>query len=72
MGAVEVEQQRRAPVHAVPRRLRHLRFLLGDVWWTARVNRMWWLLPALIVILLALAAAGTAQTAVPYAVYTLL
>ncbi|WP_421120179.1 hypothetical protein ACE2AJ_02215 [Aquihabitans daechungensis] len=72
MGTAEIDQPARASVRAVPRRFRHLRYLVGDVWWTARVNRMWWLLPALIVVLLALAAAGTAQTAVPYAVYTLL
>ncbi len=53
------------------RRLRHLGHLLGDLAWTARVNRMWWLVPVAIIALLGVLAAGATQTVVPYAVYTL-
>jgi hypothetical protein len=73
MGDGQVdERDRRASIRPLFRRTRHLGYLVGDVWWSARVNRMWWLIPALLVVLIALAAAGTAQATVPYAVYTLL
>jgi hypothetical protein len=52
-------------------RSRHLGWLASDLAWTARVNRTWWLLPVVVVALLALAAGGATQAALPYAVYTL-
>jgi len=59
------------PLARPRRRARHLAHLVGDLAWTARVNRMWWLLPVVAIALLGLLAAGATQAAVPYAVYTL-
>jgi hypothetical protein len=35
------------------------------------MNKAWWIAPFLVILALAVAAGGAAQTAVPYAVYTL-
>jgi hypothetical protein len=51
-------------------RARHGWRLAGDVLWTARATRAWWLLPIVALALIAVASAGAAHTAVPYAVYT--
>ncbi len=56
----------------VVRRARHAGRLASDVWWMARVNRMWWLLPLLALAVAAVAAGAATHTVVPYTVYTLL
>ena len=55
----------------VARRARHSLYLGADLAWTARINRMWWLVAVIGVILIALLVGGTTQTVAPYAVYTL-
>lgn len=51
--------------------LRHSLRLMIDVFVYARLNRAWWILPVVGLLLAAVAVASASQTAVPYAVYTL-
>lgn len=55
----------------VGRRARYLARLLGDLWWMARVNRLWWLLPVVVLIVVVVAVGSATQTVLPYTVYTL-
>ena len=50
-------------------RARHLDRLLRDTLWMARVNRLWWLPLLVVVMFLAITAATTTQSVLPYAVY---
>lgn len=52
-------------------RLRHSLRLVGEFGSYARVNRAWWLLMLVPVVVIGLLAIGTAQVAVPYTIYTL-
>jgi hypothetical protein len=74
-----VEGDRRSPLEGrlsvgelAVLRVRHGARMLSDVAWFARANRLWWLLPLIVLGLVGALAAGATQTAVPYAVYTLL
>lgn len=52
-------------------RLRHAMRLAVDAGSYARMNRSWWILPALLVLAIVVALSTATQAAVPYAVYTL-
>jgi len=52
-------------------RLRHSLRLVGEFGAYARVNRAWWLLMLVPLIVLGLLAIGTTQVVVPYTIYTL-
>ena len=52
-------------------RLRHSLRLVGEFGSYARVNRAWWLLMLVPVIVIGLLAIGTSQVVVPYTIYTL-
>lgn len=52
-------------------RLRHSLRLVADFGAYARLNRAWWLLLLVPVIVLGLLAIGTTQAVVPYTIYTL-
>lgn len=52
-------------------RLRYSLRLAGDFSRYAQIYRAWWLLPAMVLIALALLTVSTTQVVVPYTVYTL-
>lgn len=51
-------------------RLRHASRLVADLGVYARMNRAWWIVPTVLLLLLAVALSTASQAAVPYAVYT--
>ena len=52
-------------------RLRHGLALFAEIARYSGRNRMWWLVPAAIVVAVVVVLAGSAGTVVPFAVYTL-
>jgi len=52
-------------------RLRHSFRLLGDVCAYTIANRVWWVLPMIVVLLGLMVVAVAGQAAVPYTMYTL-
>ncbi|MEI7885875.1 MAG: DUF5989 family protein [Actinomycetes bacterium] len=50
--------------------LRHAARLAADFMVYARVNKAWWLLPVVVLLIVAVALGTATQAVVPYAVYT--